>query len=151
MSTAYQKAAARVDDLIRSLRQEGCSYEYIASHLGVGNGRIRDAISGGQMDHQRGRPGYSEDIVAFIESNTLLNARLTDSQMCDMVNSRFGIRMCRATVANIRSRLHFEWRHAIAVQELTPEQKFERVQFALELLELLSRGIYQGSNHHFYG
>ena len=132
MSATYLKAAARLDDSIRSLRAEGCSYEYIASHLGVGNGRISDAINGRQMHHQRGRPCYSDEVVTFIESNTLLNARITDSQMCDMVNQRFGITMCRATVANIRRRLHFEYRHAIDVQELSPEQKFERVQFALE-------------------
>ena len=50
--------------------------------------------------------------------------------MVQMIESRFGIKLCEKTVANARAELGFKYRPPMHVQELTSDQKEQRFQFS---------------------
>lgn len=136
---AGERSEKDKDFLIKELLERGFTYVEIQDLLHVSPRRISAVSRGEFQNHQRGRPViYGKGIIDFIEVNTLLNAKLTDAQMMEMVNERFGVKMCRATVANIRKRLNFDWRPPLSVPVLTPEQKQDRFQFATEILRILT-------------
>ena len=132
------------DRKISAKLEDGWSYRAIADDLSVSFSRITSVASNQDLQHRRGRPPkYTEEIRKFIETNTQLNARLTNEKMAQMVEQQFGTKLDRTTIGKIRRDLHFSWRPSFTIQALTPEQKFLRAQFAKDMLELLEHPEYK--------
>ena len=89
------------------------------------------AISKGSYNPGKcGRPGsLSKEHIAFIEANSMMNARLTDSEITEMTNKHFNISVSRSTVCRIRQRLGFVYRPPRVMQDLTDDQIRMRIDF----------------------
>ena len=83
------------------------------------------------MPPSRGRPPVvTEEIKEFIETNSLEDARTSDSAMCTKIKDHFGVTISRATVANARNNLGFKFRPPMTRQMLTPDQIDARQEFS---------------------
>ena len=65
----------------------------------------------------------TSEMVTFMETNWLLDARLTDRTMTRMLNARFHSAISRPTVVRYRNELKILYRPPITMQHLTEEQK----------------------------
>ena len=125
------EAEKRIDEAILKLHNKGLSYLSIQRMLGVGPNRISCVIHGKQMKHKRGRnPKILPEIKDFINSQTILDARLSNFKMKEMINDKFQVNLCLKSVASSRKKLGFNYRPPMKIQKLTDEQKDLRFQFA---------------------
>ena len=129
---------ARLDKAIREAYAKGLTYRNIQEMLSVSPNRIYQVINHVEINHHRGRPPQiSKEHYNFIETNFLLNARLTDSQMVQMLKEKFGITISRSQICRIRNNFNIKYRRPIVIQKLTGCQKMQRVQFCSEMLSKL--------------
>ena len=90
----------QIDDAIMKLHLEGKSYRYIQRTLGVGQHRISDVIHGRTMNHNRGRnPKISQEILNFVDMNTLADAKISNTQMQGMIKEKYSVDLCLKSIA----------------------------------------------------
>lgn len=132
------------DERIRAALADGWSYSEIQKRYSVSPTRISRIVSGKSIPHARGRPRrMTPEIRDYVETNTLLNARISNSQMANMVRMQFGQGFDPSTIAKLRRELHFHYRKSLRIQQLTEEQKFQRFQFAKDMLKILDDPMYR--------
>ena len=86
------------DQKISAKLEDGWSYRAIADDLSVSFTRISSIASKKDPPHQRGRPPKcTDEIRKFIETNTQLNARLTNEKMAQMIQQQFGTKLDRVS------------------------------------------------------
>ena len=121
----------QIDDAIYALHLEGKSYRYIQMTLRVGQHRISDVIHRRTMNHKRGRkPKISQEILEFVDMNTLANAKISNAQMQGMIKEKYSMDLSLKSIANSRKQLGFVYRPPMKIQKLSDEQKTLRIQFA---------------------
>ena len=77
----------------------GCTYTYIQENLHVSSKTIAAIRSGKNATGGRGKPPIvTEEVLSYIEVKSLANALLTDEQIADLVEEKFGIRESRQTI-----------------------------------------------------
>ena len=82
MKKSRKPSTAQIDRVIADLRGEGKSQEYIKRLLHVGGQRIRDVEKGKESPGRTGRPSkLSDEIRTFVETQFLMDARISDSAM----------------------------------------------------------------------
>ena len=90
--------------MIQKRVSEGWTYQDIQETYGVGSHRIAAVAK----NRPRGTPGrprkFGDDIIEFIETNFLCNARISDFQMKSMVEETFQRTISRPQVCRIRKR-----------------------------------------------
>ena len=84
----------------------------------------------------QGRPkAVKQEMLAYMDEVWSVNALVSDQEMTDMVNTRFGTNVSRTTIMRRRKELRYEYRPPKVQQMLTPEQKRVRVEFCRYILE----------------
>ena len=84
-------------NVVRRMLDMGCTYAYIEENLHVSSKTIAAIRSGKHATRGRGRPPIvTGEILSYIEVNSLANALLTDRQMADLLEEKFGIRVSRS-------------------------------------------------------
>lgn len=130
------KSQLYLDDNCRQMLNNGRSYTEIQDILHIGPRRIHAISSGIQINHKRGRPAVlTNEMIDFIETNSLLNACFTDKEITDMLNAKFHSNISSRTIARKRKDLGFIYRPPMTIQALSEEQKQLRVQFCQWILE----------------
>ena len=121
--------SGRKDEMVQKKVSEGWAYRDIKKVYGVGSRRIA-AVAKSRLRGTLDRPRkFGDDIIELIESNFLRDGRITDSQMKSMVEETFQQTISRPQVRRIRDQLKIKYRKPITVQQLSLEQKMQRVQF----------------------
>ena len=104
----------------------------------VGPRRIHAISSGIQINHKRGRPAVlTNEMIDFIETNSLLNACFTDKEITDMLNAKFHSNFIHIfkNCSTKKKRIEVHYRPPMTIQALSEEQKQLRVQFCQWILE----------------
>ena len=115
---------------------DGMTYNEIQDILHISPKRISAIKSGREISHKRGRPTLlTDEMVDFIEANSFLNACLTDNEITNMLNERFGSAFSTRTVARKRKALGFIYRPPMTIQALSEQQKQQRCEFCKWVLE----------------
>ena len=109
------------DEMIQKKVSEGWSYRDIQKVRSVGSSRIA-AVAKSRLRGTPGRPRkFGDDIIEFIESNFLCDARITDYQMKGMVKETFQQKISRSQVCKIRNKLEIKYRKPITVLDCNGE------------------------------
>ena len=129
----------RLDVAIQNMLDRNCTYREIKEILRVGADRITSVANGESMDHRSGRPRVcNQSVVQYIETQTLLDARLSDGDLARLVEKDLGVTVHRTTILRVRRRLGFSYRPPMVIQDLNSTQKGQRLQFATEMLRALN-------------
>lgn len=121
----------QINEAILKLREQGASYSQIQNILHVGPNRISKVQKGEFIPQKMGRsPKLTGEIKEFIDVNTMLDARLSNAELSKMIESHFNVSVSHKTIANARTNLGYKYRPPMKIQELTNEQKEQRLQFA---------------------
>ena len=122
----------KLEESCRYLLEQGTSYAEIQRILHISSKTISSIKKGTflQKNHSCGRPSVIiDEMKAFIDSTWLGDARITDASMTKLVNSRFHTDISESTVCRCRQELKFEYRPPKVVQDLSPQQVEQRVEF----------------------
>jgi transposase len=124
-------------DKIFRLSRMGFRYDQNAKEHHISNSTIANALQGVDQPTQ-GKPGpaskVTPEVRQFIETQRLLDARLSDNQIARLLFNHTGVKINRTTVCRVSRDLGFSWRPPMTRQDLTAEQIGLRLQFAEELL-----------------
>ena len=125
-----------IEDSIKRAITAGWSYRKISEELHVSSKTISRVVSGDTFNHQRGRPhSLTQEMIDYIELNSLANATLTDGELTAMLNKKFDVCLNRTTIGRKRKELGFIYRPPLTKQSLTEEQKQLRINFCRWILE----------------
>jgi transcriptional regulator with XRE-family HTH domain len=123
------------DLAIKMLRDKGLTYRQIADGMNVSQRRVAQVMQGNRPSMGRGRPSQlTAEIRAFVETNWLADARITDPQMRSMVNEKFETTFTRRTITIWRNTFRILYRPPLRVQILTEEQKNYSYQWAMDMI-----------------
>jgi hypothetical protein len=79
-------------------------------------------------------PKLTPEIVSYIETVSLLDAKLTNPHLAKMIHERWPeVTVSESRVSEKRTELGFRWRPALVKQDLSIVQQFQRFQFAQDL------------------
>ena len=71
-----------------------CTYEYICRELKISTKTISAISQEKDLNHRRGRPPkITAEVLEYIEMHSLANALLTDQDIADLVQEKFGFRL----------------------------------------------------------
>ena len=96
--------------------------------------RIRNQLKSGEnpfnLRFKLGSPKkITSDIEDFINKTTLLNRRMTNAQLSQLVFRQFAVSVSDSSIANVRKKLGFKFLPPIHTFFLSREQKIKRVEF----------------------
>ena len=123
-----------LDNQIKRSLQAGLTQRKIAKILCVGRDRIRavsqSMLTGQNLTHNRNGPLKVTPVIrARIVQLTLQDARLSDSDVAEIITKEFKIKLSRCTVNTIRHSEKFNFKPLKHCQLLTESQMQERLQF----------------------
>jgi transposase len=118
------------------------SLKRIYWRLKVGPARITALKYGSALNHVRGRPASAilDQVSAFVETNLLANARISDQRMATIVNSEFKTHYDRTAICRMRNKLRFKWRPPFHIQRLSIVQIQQRIEFCRGMLAEMDEG-----------
>ena len=123
----HQKA---IDQKCIKMINNRMTYKEIKDFLHISSRRITALSRGETINHSRGRPSLlTEDMISFIEANSLADARLSDGEITGLLNSKYGTKISVKTVARKRKELGLIYRPPLTQQALSEEQKQSRIMF----------------------
>jgi transposase len=105
----------------------GIRHRFICKALGVSATTVQNAVN--HKPYQRpGRPlKVTPEIRDFADTNWTADARISDEQMAVRIENRYGAKLCRKTLCDLRKALGFKWRPPMHVQTVDDQQRTVRV------------------------
>jgi hypothetical protein len=124
---------------IKRLHASGASHRDITWTLQCSHTTNADAIHFGMPSSpaiKRGRRlVITPEVSRYIETLPLMDARLSNSQIKAKVEERWpDLKVGKTSSRDARSNLGFKFRPPMIKQELSPEQRFQRYPFGLDML-----------------
>jgi hypothetical protein len=139
------KSAEEMDEIVRRCMGLGWGVERIWKHTRVEKGRIAAIRDGHPLNHRMGRrEKHSPEVISFIETLYLLDAKLDDGGIARMVNDRVHFDegpVLRQMVCEVRNKLKIIYRPPFQVQDLKPEHEAIRYTFVKQIQEWRRAGI----------